>query len=160
MAKVSPRLASRWRSPATSVYRFFPARQLPKPSRLCSHPIGLPIPHFLVHKRAPEPPSLALLSDSREIRCFSDTQGAAGGALGWLGQAVLAGQGWAGPSRPGRAGPCWPGRAGTVWSSIWDPFWEAKLEVDLGAIFGGPNHLFSLSLSFRNRVHLQAWYGL
>ena len=59
-----------------------------------------------------------------------------------------------GPGGPG------PGRAGTVWSSIWEPFWEAKLEVDLGAIFGGPNHLFSSSLCSRNRVHLQAWYGL
>ena len=68
----------------------------------------------------------------------------------------------AGPGHPGRAGPgrAGPGRAGTVWSSIWDPFWEAKLEVDLGAIFGGPNHLFSLSFSFRNWVHLQAWIGL
>ena len=50
----------------------------------------------------------------------------------------------AGPGQPGRAGP---GRAGTVWSSIWDPFLEAKLELDLGAISGGPNHLFSVSLS-------------
>ena len=68
----------------------------------------------------------------------------------------------AGPGRAGlgRAIQAGPGRAGTVWSSIWDPFWEAKLEVDLGAMFGGPNHLFSWSLSFRNRVHVQALNGL
>ena len=34
------------------------------------------------------------------------------------------------------------------------------MEVDLGAIFGGPNHLFSSSLSFRNWVHLQVRRGL
>ena len=39
-----------------SVYLFVPARQLPKPSRLCSHPIGLPVPLFLVNKQAPELP--------------------------------------------------------------------------------------------------------
>ena len=45
----------------------FLARQLPKPSRLRSHPIALPVPHFLVNKRAPELPFPDLLSDSRKI---------------------------------------------------------------------------------------------
>ena len=58
---------------------------------------------------------------------------------------------------PGGPGPC---RAGTVWSSIWEPFSEAKLEVDFGVISAGANHLFSSSLSFRNWVHLQVRIGL
>ena len=34
------------------------------------------------------------------------------------------------------------------------------MEVDLGAISGGPNHQFSLSLNFGNWVHLQVRIGL
>ena len=70
-----------------------------------------------------------------------------------LAGAVLAGAVLAGAG----SGPGW---AGTVWSLIWDPFPEAKMEVDLGAIFGGPNHLFSSSASFSNCVHLQVRIGL
>ena len=52
-------------------------------------------------------------------------KGRRGWALGWLGQAVLAGQGWAGPARagPGPAGRAGPGRH--------------RLELDLGSILGG-----------------------
>ena len=48
--------------------------------------------------------------------------------------------GQAGRARPAGLGRAGPGQVGTVWSSIWDPFPEAKMEVDLGAISGGPNH--------------------
>ena len=34
------------------------------------------------------------------------------------------------------------------------------MEVDLGAMFGGPNHLFSLCLSFTNWVPFQVRIGL
>ena len=82
-------------------------------------------------------------------------KGRRGARVAGPGRAGRAGLGQAGPGRAGRAGP---GRH--------------RLELDLGSIlggqaggrfgshFGGPNHLFALSSSFTNWVHLQTLNGL
>ena len=79
-------VASRWRLSAKSVCVFL-ARQLPKHFRLRSHPVALPIPRFFIRKRAPKPPFLSLLNDSREIHYWQG--GGEDGGGSWLADLVM-----------------------------------------------------------------------